>query len=218
MGKLSSNYPDSEAVEQALDRANWAEVEIEDIKRRLDDLEYREMTINSFTASPSFCEMGGSYTIDLAWSLNKSPLSQTLNGVEVEGLSAQFSDVTEDATYTLTVSDDHRTVSDTVNVSFANQIYWGVAENLSNVTSLSRVLSNDPERTIAVNAGSNKYIIYALPKRLGAVTFFVGGFEGGFESPAEQTLTNESGYSEVYRVYRSTNPNLGTTIIEVREV
>jgi hypothetical protein len=85
------------------------------------------------------------------------------------------------------------------------------------VTVLESTLSNDPQRTITVNAGADEYIIYAIPARLGDVTFFVSGFEGGFEDPVEQILTNNNGYQETYRVYRSTRAGLGNTIVEVKE-
>ena len=102
-------------------------------------------------------------------------------------------------------------------MDFANNIYYGAASDLTAVTTLASVLSNTKARTIDVNAGAGQYIIYALPVRLGTVEFFVSGFEGGFEPPARQQLTNASGYTEAYYVYRSTNANLGRTIVEVRE-
>ena len=145
-------------------------------------------------------------------------LAQSINDSPVTGNSKQFTGVTSPQTYTLTVTDGQTSATKTTSVTFANQIYYGAAANLNAVTSLTKVLSNNPERTITVTAGSGKYIIYAIPKRLGEVTFYVSGFEGGFESPVEKTLTNASGYSEVYYVYRSTNANLGTTTIEIREV
>lgn len=192
------------------------ESEIVDIKERLDALEYVDIKINSFTASPSVCEMGSSQTVNLAWTLNKTATTQTINGTAVTGNSKQYTGVTANTTYTLAVGDGQTTASKSASVSFANQIYYGVASNLDNVTSLTKVLSNTKGRTITVNAGAGQYIIYAIPARLGNVTFYVGGFEGGFESPIEQTLTNASGYSETYKVYRSTNASLGSTTVEIR--
>lgn len=192
------------------------ESEIVDIKERLDALEYVDIKINSFTASPSVCEMGSSQTVNLAWTLNKTATTQTINGTAVTGNSKQYTGVTANTTYTLAVGDGQTTASKSASVSFANQIYYGVASNLDNVTSLTKVLSNTKGRTITVNAGAGQYIIYAIPARLGNVTFYVGGFEGGFESPVEQTLTNASGYSETYKVYRSTNASLGNTTVEIK--
>lgn len=216
MGKLSSLYPDAEAVEEALNRANKAEIDIISIKQRLDDLEYSDIKINNFSATPPISEMGSSQTITLAWTLNKTATNQTIDGLPVTGNTVQYTGVTNGKTYTLNVTDGKTSASKSASISFANQIYYGAAANLDNVTLLTKILSNSKERTITVNAGVGQYIIYAIPARLGNVTFYVSGFEGGFESPVEKTLTNASGYSETYKVYRSTNANLGSTTVEIR--
>lgn len=194
------------------------ESETIEIRARLDALEYKAIQINSFTAAPALSEMGTLQTITLSWSLNKQATSQNINGAPVEGNSKQYADVTYDTSYTLNVSDGQTSASKTVNVSFANRIYYGAAADLTTVTELSSVLSNNPARTITVDAGAGQYIIYAIPARLGDVAFYFGGFEGGFEDPEEQNLVNSSGYLETYKVYRSTNANLGETTVDVREV
>lgn len=194
------------------------ESECVDIRARLDALEYKSMTINSFTAAPSVAEMGSSQTINLTWTLNKQATSQNINGAPVTGNSKQYTGVTTSTTYTLNVSDGQTSASKSVSVSFANRIYYGAATDLTTVTALTSLLSNNPERTITVDAGTGEYIVYAIPARLGDVTFFVSGFEGGFEDPVEQTLTNASGYQETYKVYRSTRAGLGETTISIEEV
>lgn len=222
MGTLSSNYPNSNAVEAALNRANSAAHDVSilsedvvDIKARLDALEYVDVKINSFTASPTLCEMGSNNSISLSWSLSKVA-NLTLNGSTATGTSYVDTNVTSAKTYTLAASDGQTSDSESVSVSFANQIYYGAAANTSSVTTLSgKTLSNAKGRTITVNAGSGQYIIYALPKRLGTVTFKVNGFDGGFSSPEEKNLTNASGYTEAYYVYKSINANLGSTTIVV---
>jgi hypothetical protein len=194
------------------------EQECVDIRARLDALEYKSIVINSFSAAPPVSEIGSSQTITLAWALNKQATSQNINGTPVTGNTKQYIGVTSNQTYTLNVSDGQTSASKSVSVSFANRIYYGAAADLTTVTSLSSVLSNDPERTITVNAGTGEYIIYAIPARIGDVTFFVSGFEGGFEGAVEQTLTNTSGYQETYKVYRSTRAGLGETTIDIEEV
>lgn len=194
------------------------EQECVDIRARLDALEYKSIAINSFSAAPPVSEIGSSQTITLAWTLNKTATSQNINGSPVTGNSKQYTGVTTGQTYTLNVSDGQTSASRSVSVSFANRIYYGAAADLSDVTALTGILSNDPERVITVDAGTGEYIIYAIPARLGDVTFFVSGFEGGFEDPVEQTLTNSSGYQETYKVYRSTRAGLGETTIEIKEV
>ena len=187
------------------------------IRARLDALEDNKIRINTFTATPAVCEIGSSNTIVLNWSLSKTPTAQTINEYPVSGTSQIYYDISTAQTYTLSVTDGEYLDTATLTVDFANNIYYGAASDLTAVTTLASVLSNTKARTIDVNAGAGQYIIYALPVRLGTVEFFVSGFEGGFEPPARQQLTNASGYTEAYYVYRSTNANLGRTIVEVRE-
>lgn len=194
-----------------------SESECIDIRARLDALEYLPIKINTMTASPSMCEMGSSNDITVTWSLNKQATSMNINGVPVTGTTKLFTAVFSNTTYMLNASDGQTTVSKSTSVSFANQIYFGVSESLTSVTSLEKVLSNNPARTITVDADADEYIVYAIPARLGDVVFYVGGFEGGFEEPVEQTLTNASGYQELYKVYRSTNAGLGMTTVEIKE-
>lgn len=241
MGEYISKYATGTAVDNALDAglaanaevvnarggfeslslaiaAKASEAEAEAIRARLDALEYVDMKINTFTASPSVCELGSSNTINLAWSLNKAATQQNINGTAVTGSGKAFTSVTTGTTYTLNVTDGHTSASKNVSITFANQIYFGAASDLTTVTQLSKVLSNTKARTITVDAGTGKYVVYAIPSRLGNVSFFVSGFEGGFEAPVERTITNASGYSETYKVYRSTNAGLGETTVEIKEV
>lgn len=193
------------------------ESECVDIRARLDALEYKAIAINSFVASPTLCELGSANTINFTWQLNKAATLMNINGTPVSGNAAQLSGIASDTTFMLNVTDGQTSATKSASVGFANQIYYGVAADLSAVTGLSKVLSNNRSRTITVNAGAGEYIIYAIPARLGNVAFYVSGFEGGFEEPVEQFLTNSSGYQETYKVYRSTNANLGQTTVEIRE-
>lgn len=224
MGEYISKYATGVAVDNALDAGLAANAEVvnarggfESLSARLAALEYEDITIASFTASPSVCELGSSNTINLAWSLNKAATQQTINGMSVTGNSKAFTSVTTNMTYQLSVADGQTSAIKSVSVNFANQIYFGAASDLTAVTQLDKVLSNAKTRTITVDAGTAEYIVYAIPSRLGNVTFYVSGFEGGFESPVEQILTNTSGYQETYKIYRSTNSGLGLTTVEIKE-
>jgi hypothetical protein len=201
------------AVSQKADESECVE-----IRARLDALESDAIRISSFTASSTSYEKGASATVSLAWSLNKTATSETINGAAVTGTSKEYSNVTDSTTYTLNVSDGETNDSRTLSVNFANRIYYGVAADLSSVNTLDSVLSDDIERRITVTAGSGQYIVYAFPARLGSAVFYVDSFEGGFDAPVEQTITNSNGYSETYKVYKSTNANLGTTTVDIREV
>lgn len=210
-----TEYKGRHAIEE-IDDAIDSAARIPDIEARLAALEYEDITITSFTASPSTAELGSSVNVNLAWTINKPPTYQGIDGIPVQGNSKQYTGITATRTFTLSATDGETTATKQATVTFANQIYYGVAADLSNVTAMSKVLSNKKTRTITVDAAAGQYIVYSLPARLGSVAFYVGGFEGGFEEPVEQTLMNSSGYQETYKVYRSTNPNLGETTIEIR--
>jgi hypothetical protein len=108
-----------------------------------------------------------------------------------------------------------------------NHIYWGRSPVSSSYTELvitgmtsqgpwNRLVSNTKGRLITMTGAAGEYLIYALPVRLGTVTFKVGGFAGGFESPETlSNLTNINGYKESYYVYRSTNSGFGETYVEI---
>lgn len=193
------------------------QAQITDILQRLEALEYKSINIQTFTASPTTIERGSNATVNLTWSLNKAATTQTINGTAVQGTSMQVTNVSATTTYRLDVSDGNTSATKSVTVTAANQIYYGTAADFSTVTSLTKVLSDNKKRTITVNAGQGQYIIYAYPARLGDVTFFVDSWEGGFEPPVEQSITNASGYTETYKLYRSTNASLGETTVEIKE-
>jgi len=98
-----------------------------------------------------------------------------------------------------------------------NLLYWGVTTKADTYTEAdieglaTSTASNDATRTFTVTAGASEYIAFAYPTRLGTVTFWVGGFEGGFQDPETVSVTNANGYTENYYIYRSDNVNLGET-------
>lgn len=200
-----------EAVEGKAD-----ETETEEIRARLDALEYKPIEITDIAITPSISELGKTETVTITWTLSKDAVSQNINGIPVTGNIKQFTGVSASKQYDLTASDGQTSDTKSVGIEFANRVYYGAAANLSNVTSLQYVLSNDRKREITVTAGEGQYIVYAVPIRLGQCIFYAGGFEGGFEDPELQTLVNGNGYAEQYYVYRSTNTNLGETTVEVR--
>lgn len=219
-------YSKEEADERFASKATVTEMQtamlamqaqIADMNQRIEALEYKAISIQSFTATPATIERGSNATVNLTWSLNKTATTQTINGSPVQGTSMQVTNVSATTTYRLDVSDGNTSAAKTATVTAANQIYYGAAADFSTVTSLTKVLSDNKKRTITVNAGQGEYIIYAYPARLGDVTFYVDSWEGGFEPPVEQSLTNASGYTETYKLYRSTNANLGETTVEIKE-
>jgi hypothetical protein len=123
--------------------------------------------------------------------------------------------------FTLNATDGTTSPTSTSTFTFVNRRFWGVSAVTSgyteaNVEGLAGTdLSNSGSTSFTVTAGPGQYIIFASRTALGARTFTVGGFEGGFMAPETVSITNASGFTENYYVYRSVNANLGTTTVVV---
>lgn len=204
-------------------------------------LTYEPVEINAFAITVpagGLAEIGSTVeTVKLTYALNKALAApETLmlddggepvsvlddpSPIELTGLA-----LSADTTYTLTATDagspihSPATASKAANLKFVNRICYGVAASgtvdSAFVNALaSKVLSDTRKRTVTVNVGSGQYIWYCVPTALGACTFKVGGFDGGFEAAQTISVTNASGYTENYYVYRSTNAGLGSTTVQV---
>lgn len=140
-------------------------------------------------------------------------------GPTVSAEAVNFPAVGASITFQLNATDGEDADTATQSVAFYNRRFWGVSSVASsyseaNIEGLANnELSNSKAKTFTVAPGAGEYIIFAYPKRLGTVTFTVGGFEGGFEAPETVSVENASGYTEDYFVYRSTNSNLGSTTV-----
>ncbi len=197
------------------------------LESQMAGLLYKEITILSFSHNAGTKEIGSTVTgVTLSWSINKTPTKLTLDGETlgvsttsktISGLSITYKN---NKTWTLKATDEeNKTATRTTSITFCNGIYYGTGSTESNfdsalVTSLSKRLQTTKAYDFTVNP-TNEYIYYAVPTRLGTVSFKVGGFEGGFQSPETVSVTNSSGYTEDYYVYRSTNKITGSTTVDV---
>lgn len=203
----------------------------QDLDELASDVRYTAIAISSFSCSPATAEMGSTVEeVVLAYNLNKTPATLTLDGAaQPPAKTGTFTreNVSANKTYSLTASDNGSathspaTATKTASINFYNRVYYGAAaapetldgeflQGLANA-----ILSGTRARTVTVNAPAGQYVWYAVPKRLGACTFKIGGFTGGFEPAQEISVTNASGYTEAYYVYRSTNAGLGAAEIVV---
>lgn len=195
---------------------------------------YKKIDITSFSNSVNNVEKGSEVSSAVfSWAINKAPSTLTLKK-GTENYTVSTSDrskilafnppLTTNSTFTITAT-DARTASDSMNssINFLNGRYWGIgtvtsADDINNafVLGLTKELSSSRTKTFTVNAGAGQYIYYAIPSAFGTPSFFVGGFEGGFDLLKNFEFQNSEGYSESYNVYKSTNANLGNTTVEVK--
>lgn len=195
-----------------------------------DDEHYVAMT-GTFSMSPTTTtyEMGASQSVKFSWSFSKLPTEVTFNG------TAQTAATSGEATVTVT-SQSHKTltyslygkyvegetVSKSLSINFRNKYYYGYKAIPTTLDS-DFIKSLDKNgwasaKTISFtpNCTSGTYVWYAYPKRLGAATMWMGGFQGGFEEPTTVSVTNSSGYTEDYYVYRSTNSGIGDLSVQAK--
>jgi hypothetical protein len=99
-----------------------------------------------------------------------------------------------------------------------NKIHYGVSTtstgwSSAQIAALTSTVSNTTGRTVAITAGASEYIIYAIPSRLTSVHatgWLFNTIAAAFQSAETISVTNVNGYTENYKVYRSTLANLGT--------
>ena len=192
----------------------------------VEDLHYKPIDITSCSVSPSVAELGATVqTVTVSWGINKTPVSQSLDGESVDTAlrSKQLTglSVTSDRSFAVKAVDE-RDAEDTANawIRFCNGVYSGVLTdgamvNSAAILGLTRALQSGKAKTFTVTAGAAQRIAYALPRRYGTPAFNVGGFDGGFHLSAAFDFTNASGYTEEYCVWLSDNLGLGQTTVKV---
>lgn len=189
------------------------------------DLQYVEIVVGTFSASPSTAEKGSTVSsVALSWTVNKTPTALTLDGAAVD-VAATSKTVTGTFTaykeWTLKATDERGATSSKIaSLSFLNGVYYGVATepaayNSAFILGLTKNLRSSKLTSFSVNAGSGQYIYYCLPTWMGTCSFKVGGFDGGFSLVDTISFTNASGHTEDYYVYRSDNAGLGQTAVTV---
>ena len=206
-------------------RLEVVEEDTTNLKQQMSDLNYKAITA-SLSVDTTVKELGGSVTgAKLSWSVSKATRSITLDGVAVDGKTS-YTDpntYTANKTWTLKATEaDEKgaTATATAKLNFYNGVYYGAAAEPATydsafILSLTKTLRSGKLTSFSANAGAGQYIYYCLPKRMGACSFKVGGFDGGFTLVKELSFTNASGYTETYYIYRSDNAALGSTAVTV---
>ena len=221
--KLNGHYLMDSKARDAIDSIRN---DITDIDSRLSALLdiLNPFDISSISVSPNVSQMGSTVDVKLKWNYTASTIqSQTINNEDVENTLREktFTGVNKTTTYTLVgISNKGTKKQKSATITFANGIYYGKSNRSTYdsalINSLTKQISNSKNRSITVNAGAGEYIFYCLPTRLGACSFNVGGFDGGFDKVATIAHTNSDGFSESYDIYKSVNDNLGSTTVTVK--
>lgn len=218
-----------EAAERAEASAGGTSVDVErrlsELERQIADINYKAITITSFSASPTTAEIGSTVvSVALSWGVSKTPTTLTLDGATLD-VNTKSKNVTgtfkANKTWTLKATDERGAVATkSASLTFLNGVYYGVGKKPTTYDSafilgLTKELRGSHKPSFTVTAGEGEYIFYCSPTRFGGAGFAVGGFDGGFTYVNTISFTNASGHSETYYIYRSDNPSLGATTVTV---
>ena len=126
--------------------------------------------------------------------------------------------ITEDISFVITVrSKKSETASATATVKFKNNVFVGVSPNEilteNEVKTLNATLSEERQRSLLYDCSGGNYFVYAYPSRFGDIGFTqVNGLPWNDWVVQTMNITNEFGYTEEYKVYRSFNKLFGSSI------
>ena len=207
-------------IEDGIDGVN---IDINELKSKVWDIQ-NPFDISSISVTPNISQIGSTVSPKLTWNYTHSTVKrQTINNEAIENTlrTKTFTGVTTTTTYTLAAtSNSDVKKSKSATITFANGVYYGKSTtsiyDSALISGLTKELSNSKNRTITVNAGAGEYIFYCIPSRLGACSFNVGGFDGGFSKVATVNFTNSDNYQENYDIYKSDNSNLGNTNVTIK--
>ena len=206
-------------------------------KNEIDDMmSYTPITVST-TVSPTTAENGQSVDVTVSWNASKTPATLTVDGTAITPPiaigSKVFNGVTATKSYAVRATDQGTigkppaTASASATINFYNAIYYGVAAipneiNSAFVTGLTHTLRSSVVNSTGytMNITSGKYGWIACPatsstSSTSSPTFKIGGFEGGLELVATIDVTNAYNRTLSYKVFRTTNPSLGSTTVIV---
>lgn len=178
--------------------------------------------ITSFSNNVGAVEKG--LTVDDAtfdWIFNKTETDQTISpplehpAVGVRQKIYSSLGLTSDATWTLWGTDGSTTDTSYSTIYFRSKRYWEAnalaSVNNSDILAMTQELATGYASTKVFNCTGGKYIWYCFPASWGTATFWVGGLQVIFNLTV-QSVTNASGFTCDYNLYRSTYLQNGNPI------
>ena len=198
---------------------------------------YKDIAIISLSNNINSVDKGRTIaSVKIKWTTNRAPVAITLGNDSLDPSLTEhtYSNISSDTTWKLVVTGEHGEQVDyivnsngikttaTTSVAFLNRVYYGAAAepeeyNRDFILSLSgKTLSRTKVSPVNITTGSGQYMYYCLPASMGACTFTVGGFVGGFTKVKENFMfENQYNHQELYDIYRSDYQNLGLQKVSV---
>lgn len=178
--------------------------------------------VNYFRGGGTY-EKGSSQSITLTWEYDREIDSQKINDVELAKSlrNKTYSNVNKDTSYTLNATSGNLTVNSTVSVKFSLKKYWGVSANNSltnsEILTLDSGWASRAMSSTTFDCTGGKYVYYVLPSSMiSGIEFWINGLQNTDWNTEEIRLTNASGYSENYTIFRINTIQTGVLKIEVK--
>ena len=197
-------------------------------------------TGGTFTKSP--VELGTTVTsVTLSWVTSKEPTKLILENEtiyekqdDIDKAETSYTynnlNLTSNKVYTLKATDERidkgegSPASKDTTLTFCNRVCYGAAKAPTTIDSdfvmglKTKTLSNSRTNSgVKYNASKDEYLWYCVPTRLDPCTFtdVETGLGAGLALVATIDVTNASGYTEPYYVYKSDYAGLGSLTVKV---
>lgn len=178
-------------------------------------------TASYFNPPPTSASIAISGTGGVVWGSNLVLTTPFTNVVTTEATNYPNN---KDTTiiFTLTAYDGVTPRTSTNTITFRNNIKYGSStattwDSTSVNAFAGTILSSTYTGSIgSCTSGVNDYVVFAHPSSytsIHATGFLFNGVACPFQSASTVTVTNSAGFYENYKVYRSTNKNLGTSTL-----
>ena len=125
--------------------------------------------------------------------------------------------VSSNTTFTTTFTQGGQTVTKTNAWNFSLKKYYGVSAKttLTSEDVLALGKSDWASKTMSAktfDCSGGKYPYYCIPASLGTPEFWVGGLKNSNVTSIPLSVTNASGYTETYNIFRLTDMQYGSDI------
>lgn len=163
-------------IKEMIGLSNYTKNEVtdkiqQDIAKIIDDMNYKPIDITAISDNVGTVEKGVTVaTLDVSWTLNKEPVSQTLGGETIPNdVRSTTVDMTGRTSVTLVVTDERgHTDSASAGYNAYNGVYYGVLEDgvtidRDAILSLGKKVQDSRGVTFTADCTGGKRIAYAIP-------------------------------------------------------
>lgn len=185
-----------------------------------------QITSYSMTPSTEVYEKGTTLAagdITLTWNTNKVLSSQTMNGTALASDARSYtnpSPISSFQLFLLICYNGTQSVGQPLTIRFWDSVYWGSSATGTYDSAFVRALSNsnlkeDYQGEYSMTVATNEYGFIAFPSSMDApAKCKINGMVTDMELAGTFNVTNASGATSEYKLYRTTNHSLGTLTLE----